>query len=82
MNPTVETVVTNAAGRMSVRRQIHCPDCRRYLGASVLPAELPAGTFWTRLSCRTCGRWDWFDAATGERRDGRDFVSLTERPSS
>lgn len=79
MSAAIETTVTSQS---SVRRQILCPDCRRYLGVNVVPVGLRPGTVWTRFKCRTCGRWDWFDAATGERRDGSDFVSLTERPSS
>jgi transposase-like protein len=74
MSATVAVVAI--VGRVGEPRPVHCPECGRYLGGFVAAPGLPAGAVWSRYYCRTCQRWAWFDAATGERKhDG-----LTKRP--
>jgi hypothetical protein len=68
MHATTTTNPTPAAPAPD-RRPVHCPDCGRYLAALVAHDGPPAGRFWVRLNCRSCGVWAWFDLATGERRD-------------
>jgi hypothetical protein len=68
--------VVAIVGRASEPRPVYCPDCKRYLTAFLAVPGLPVGAVRSRIYCRTCQRWGWFDAATGERKhDG-----LTKRP--
>lgn len=57
----------------SKRVEIFCPDCGRYVTATIVPIGLSPLTVWTRAKCRTCSCWAWFDVATG-RRKGDDLT--------
>jgi hypothetical protein len=70
-------VAEDVADLSAMLRPVYCPDCGRYIGAAELPAGVPVAGFRLRLDCRNCGRWDWYDAATGVRRR----CDLTERRS-
>jgi len=40
-----------------VERQVRCPDCGRYLGASYLPGEVEPGDGKAKLHCGRCRKW-------------------------
>lgn len=51
---------------LHTERKLLCACCRRYVGTVRVYAGLPPRTVWTRVHCHSCGRWRWFDLATGE----------------
>ena len=52
-------------------RDLHCPECGRFIAAVLVPESIKLGESWVRVYCRHCGKFRRFDPGTVKVRDER-----------